>query len=454
MNIWLMLLVQVILIALNAIFACAEIAVISVNDTKLDYLVEQGNRSAKKLKKLTAQPARFLATIQVAITLSGFLGSAFAAENFSGLLVSWIVDDLGFAAISRSVMNSISVILITLILSYLTLIFGELVPKRVAQRRSEALALKMAPAIAAIAKFFYPIVSLLTASTNGVLRLLRIDPDAEEESVSEEEIRMLADAGSKNGSIDEEENELIQNVFEFNDLTAGEIATHRTDMVVLWQEDSDADWEKTISESRFTRFPICGESVDQVIGVLNAKLYFRLKDRCRENVMREAVTSAYLVPETVKADLLFKNMKVNHTSFAIVLDEHGGVEGVITVNDLVECLVGDLTDTEVTDKLEQPAVEQLEPGVWRVRGDIAIDDLVKEIGVVIPEGDYDTFNGFVFSLLDSIPEDGSSFEAEVENLKIHVTEVKDHCIESAILSRKRSSAEDLETNEQKETAVL
>lgn len=441
-SIWLMLLLQVLLIASNAIFACAEIAVISANETKLDYLAEQGNKRAKKLRQLTSQPARFLATIQVAITLSGFLGSAFAADNFSDLLVGWIVDDLGFTLISRSAMNTVSVILITLILSYFTLIFGELVPKRIAQRKSEALALKIAPMISFIAKLFAPIVSLLTHSTNGVLRLLRIDPNADDETVSEEDIRMMADAGSRKGAIDEEENELIQNVFEFNDLTAGEIATHRTDVTVLWLEDSDADWENTVLDSRYTRYPICDGSVDHVIGVLNTKNYFRLKDRSRNTVMEQAVYPAYLVPESVKADVLFRNMKANHTPFAVVLDEHGGMEGIITLNDLVERLVGDLEESDSPEDIEAPCIERLEDGVWKVRGEIAVDELEKELGVTLPEGDYDTFNGLIFSMLDSIPTDGSTFEIEIDNLSINVTEIKNHQVESAIVYLKKMTPSD------------
>ncbi len=440
-NIWLMLLLQVILIALNAVFACAEIAVISANETTLENLAEQGDKRAKKLRRLTAQPARFLATIQVAITLAGFLGSALAADNFAEPLTAWIVDDLGFTLLSRSTVNTISVIIITLILSYFTLIFGELVPKRLAQRKAEAISLRIAPLVSAISVIFGPIVWLLTVSTNGILRLMRIDPNAENESVSEEDIRMMADAGSKKGVIEEEENELIQNVFEFNDLTAGEIATHRTDMTVLWLEDSDEEWENTILESKYTRYPVCNETVDNVVGVLNSKFYFRLQDHDRETVMREAVRPAYLVPESVKADVLFRNMKANHTSFAVVLDEYGGTEGIITRNDLIERLVGDFEEeTDLIAETDAPSIERLEDGVWKVRGDATIDDLQKELGMELPEGDYDTFNGLVFSRLDAIPADGSTFDTEIDNLCIRVTEILNHQVESAIVYLKKPEA--------------
>ena len=245
----LMLLLQVVLIALNAIFACAEIAVISMNDNKMAKLAAEGDKRAIRLARLTSQPARFLATIQVAITLSGFLGSAFAADNFSDKLVDWAIG-IG-VTIPVKTLDTIAVILITIILSYFTLIFGELVPKRVAMRRAEPLALAMSAFIDFISKMFSPIVWLLTVSTNFVLRLLGIDPDEDDDNVSEEEIRMMVDVSSERGSIDLEEKEFIQNVFEFDDLTAGEIATHRTEISLLWMDESMEQWDKTIYDSRY-----------------------------------------------------------------------------------------------------------------------------------------------------------------------------------------------------------
>ena len=220
------IILQILLISLNAVFACTEIAVISMNDNKLEKMAAEGNRKAKRLFNLTSQPAKFLSTIQVAITLSGFLGSAFAADNFSEILTDLLIK-IG-TPIPASTLDAISVVVITLILSYFTLVFGELVPKRVAMKNPEKIALGISAFISAIAKLFAPVVWLLTVSTNGILRLLGIDPNAEDEEVTEEEIRMMVDAGSEKGTIDIEEKEIIQNVFEFDDLSVGEIATHRT----------------------------------------------------------------------------------------------------------------------------------------------------------------------------------------------------------------------------------
>ena len=271
MNIPFIIGLQLALIALNAVFACAEIAMISMNDTKLAKLASEGDKRAIRLQKLTGQPARFLATIQVAITLSGFLGSAFAAENFAGILASWL-KSLG-AAWSMETLESISVIVITIILSFLTLVFGELLPKQIAMRNAEKLALGLSGLIAGVSKFCAPLVWLLTASTNGVLRLMGIDPNAVPDEVGEEEIRMMVEAGNESGTIDNEEREFIQNVFEFDNLSVEEIITHRTEISFLYMEDDLETWDRTITESRFTYYPICKETPDHIVAMLNSKIY-------------------------------------------------------------------------------------------------------------------------------------------------------------------------------------
>lgn len=425
-----MILLQVFLILLNAVFASAEIAVISINDAKLARMAAEGDKRAVRLARLTSQPARFLATIQVAITLSGFLGSAFAAENFSDGLVSWLVG-LG-VGVPAATLDAIAVVIITLILSYFTLIFGELVPKRVAMRKAESLALGISGLISAIAKLFAPIVWFLTASTNAVLRLLGIDPNAEEEVVSEEEIRMMVDVGTQKGTIDHEEKQFIQNVFEFDDLTAGEIATHRTDLTILWLEESMEEWAATIHNSRHTRYPVCGESADDVVGILNAKDYFRLTGRSREAVLEQAVETPYFVPDSVKADVLFRNMKGGCHPLAVVLDEYGGMTGIVTINDLVEQLVGDLGEEDIC-RSAIPLIEAVDSRTWRIRGEAPLEEVAQALGVTLPCEDFDTFNGLVFGAVATIPEDGATIEVETAGLIIRVTEIRDHQAESALV---------------------
>ncbi|PKM74222.1 MAG: HlyC/CorC family transporter [Firmicutes bacterium HGW-Firmicutes-16] len=425
-----MLFLQVILISLNAVFACAEIAVISMNDNKMVKLAVAGDKRALRLVRLTSQPARFLATIQVAITLSGFLGSAFAADNFSGKLVGWLVG-LG-VSIPIKTLDTIAVVLITIILSYFTLVFGELVPKRIAMRKAEPLALGMSAFIDFIAKIFAPVVWVLTASTNVILRLFGIDPNAENNDASEEEIRMMVDMSSEKGTIDREEKEFIQNVFEFDDLTAGEIATHRTEISLLWMDESMEQWEQTIHDSRHSLYPVCNETVDDVVGILNAKDYFRLHDKTRENVIELTVKPAYFVPESVKADVLFRNMKFSHNRLAVVLDEYGGISGIVTMNDLVEQLVGEFDDD--ADNLEDmPDIERIDSKTWKIHGSALLEDVSETLGISLPCDEFDTFGGLVFGALGVIPEDGSNFEIETVGLVIKVIEISDHLVKKAIV---------------------
>ncbi len=425
-----MLLLQAVLIMLNAIFACAEIAVISMNDSKLTKLAEQGDKRAVRLAKLTSQPAKFLSTIQVAITLSGFLGSAFAADNFSDGLVKWLID-IG-VKINEKTLDTVAVILITLILSYFTLIFGELVPKRIAMRKAESMALGMSALISGISKLFAPIVWLLTVSTNGVLRLFGIDPNADDDTVGEEEIRLMVDEGNKKGTIDEEEKEFIQNIFEFDDITAGEIATHRKEISLLWTDETVEQWEKTIHDRRHSIYPVCDETVDNVVGILNIKDYFRLKDKTQETIMKEAVKSAYFIPESIKADALFKQMKESHNHFAVVMDEYGGMSGIVTMNDLLEQLVGDLED-EFTEEYKEPEIEQIDSKTWKICGNVSLDEVSERLNIALPIEEYDTFGGFVFGSYGSIPDDGSEFEIDILSLHIKVIEIKEHRLEKAIV---------------------
>ena len=423
---------QVVLIALNAVFASAEIAVLSLNETKLERMAEQGNGRAKRLVRLTKEPTRFLATIQVAITLSGFLGSAFAADNFSEPLVAWMIN-MG-VSIPRATLDAGAVIFITLVLSYFTLILGELVPKRIAMKKPEQIAMGISGLVSGISIVFKPIVSFLSVSTNLVLRLCGIDPEEEEEQVSEEEIRMMVDVGSEKGTIEHQEKEFIQNVFEFNDIMAESIATHRTDVSMLWMEDDMEVWAETIHNSRHTFYPVCDGSPDNVIGVLNAKDYFRIDDKSRNKVMNQAVYPAYFVLETTKADVLFRNMKANKSAIAIIIDEHGGMTGIVTMNDLVEELVGDLNDDTEDEKSREPYVEKVEEHTWMVHGNPELEVIEDALGMEIASEGFDTLSGLVFQKLGVIPEDGTqNIELEIQGMQIHITCIREHQIEETVI---------------------
>nr|WP_317350220.1 hemolysin family protein [uncultured Blautia sp.] len=438
-----LLLLQAVLIFLNAVFASAEIAVLSINETKLERMAQEGNNRAKRLFRLTREPARFLATIQVAITLSGFLGSAFAADNFSEPLVDWILS-LG-VNIPRATLDAAAVIVITLVLSYFTLIFGELVPKRIAMKKPEQLAMGISGLVSGISIVFKPVVSFLSISTNLVLRLCGIDPNEEEEKVSEEEIRMMVDAGSEKGTIDHQEKEFIQNVFEFNDIMVESIATHRTDVTILWMEEDMDSWAETIHNSRHTRYPVCDGSPDNVVGVLNAKDYFRLEDKSRENVLQNAVYPAYFVLETTKADVLFKNMKANKKSMAIIIDEYGGMTGIVTLYDLIEELVGDLEDEPLEYKNDDPYIEKVDENTWQVKGNVELEDIEEALKVEIASAEFDTFTGLVFEELGRIPEDGEQdINLKIQDIQVHISSVKDHQIEKAEIKISAKEEKDAE----------
>lgn len=417
-------LLQVVLIFLNAAFASAEIAVISMNDNRLAKLAEDGDKRALRLTALTRQPARFLATIQVAITLAGLLGSAFAAESFAGPLVARLAPLL--PQVSPGVLKSVSVILITLILAYFNLVFGELVPKRIAMKKADSLGLAMSGLLHGVSKVFAPLVFLLTLSTNAILRILGIDPEEGEEQVSEEEIRMMLTAGNRQGIIDEDESQIIENVFAFDDITAEQICTHRVDVVYLDTEDGVEEWDGEIFGGRHTYYPVCEGSIDEILGVLDTKEYFRMETKTREAVMAKAVKKACFIPESMKANVLFRNMRTKGFYFAVVIDEYGGLSGIVTLHDLMEALVGDLWEEEETPKPE--AIRQVDEDKWLIWGWADIDDVSEALRIPLPADHCDTFGGFICGVLDEIPEDGAEPLVETEELRIKVHSVQGHRI--------------------------
>jgi putative hemolysin len=423
-------LLQFVFIFFNALFACAEIAVITMNDNKLAKMTAAGDKRAIRLTKMTDQPSGFLATIQVGITLVNLLSSAVATENFSGRLTAWL-GSIGIG-IPQPVVNILSVAFITILLTYFTVLLGELIPKRLAMQSAEKIALGMSGLIYALYRIFTPAVWLFTVSTNGLLRLLGVDPHGETVENTEEEIRMMLDAGKAKGTILPDEQDMIQNIFEFDDISAGEIMTHRTEVALLWLEESDEQWEETIHQSRHSIYPICHESPDNIIGVLLAKDYLRMKDRTREDVMKNAVRPAYFVPETVRADVLFRNMKRTRNHFAVVVDDYGGMSGIITMNDLLEQLVGDLDDDD-TAPVEQPPIARIDSKTWRITGTAPLDEVSEHLGVALPEQDYETFGGLVFGILGSVPDDDETPELEEFGLSIKVTKIKDRRLESAVV---------------------
>ncbi|MDR0683980.1 MAG: hemolysin family protein [Spirochaetaceae bacterium] len=424
------LLLQMVLIMLNAVFASAEIALISLNEAKLEKRAKDGNKNAKRLLSLTKQPEKFLATIQVGITIAGFLGSAFAADNFSNKLVMFL--SRAKLPFTDSALKTISLVLITILLSFVTIVFGELVPKRVAMKKAEHLAYLMSIFILIISKLFYPAVWLLSRTSNAVLFILGIDPNNTGSSVTEEEIRLMVDAGSRQGVIEQNEKEIIQNVFEFDNSSASDFMTHRLDTVILFLRDNDEVWRKTIINNPYNHYPVCGNTADDIVGVLSTRDYLLLNDHTRANVMKNAVHEALFVPESLKADLLFKKMKSGHDSFALVIDEYGGFTGIITMYNLLGAIVGSIDDS--VDGA--PLIEKSPAGEWFVNGAAPLDKLAAALDVRLPVDQYDTFAGLVLGILGKVPEDGEQTELEFADLVIKILEVKDHRLERGLVVKK------------------
>ena len=436
------LLVQVVLILINAFFAATEIAVISLNANKLRKLEEEGDKLAPKLLHMVEDSSGFLSTIQIAITLSGFLGAAFAGDAFAEYLTAWLLS-LG-VGIPASVLDTISLVVVTIILSYFTLVFGELVPKRIAMQKSMEMARLSCRVVSAIATIAKPVVKLLSLSTNGVLRLLRMRTDVEEEQVTEDEIRMMIDLGNESGSINEDEKELLHNVFDFSDQTVSDVMTHAADVESISVDATREEVLDTIRSTGLSRFPVYGEDESDILGVLNTRDF--LVDWVSDGTksVRDLMRPAYLVPESLSADDLLRDMQIKKIHLAVVLDEYGELAGVITVEDLLEEIVGNIYDE--FDPAEPQELEQLGENLWRVSGSLSVEDLAEELDMELPEDeDYDTVGGMLLSCLRTIPEDGSRPLVQVHGLELQAEKVEDHRIRSVLVRKLPDDTEEQES---------
>ena len=427
--------ILVLLIAISAAFSAGEFAMLSMSDTRLYQLKEEGNKKAATIEKLKNKPARFLATVQVVIGAVSVVSGTLSALFFATLIAGAIRDAASVPAGSipdMLILLGVALVLALLITAVMTT-FGVVLPKRIALKNPEQTALRYSGVIHGVSAFFAPTVALVTGLANLFLRMGGMDPNADEDTVSEEELLTLVDRGNEKGILDDDESEIIRNVFEFGDITVGKIARHRTEVDMLWTAEVD-EWENAIHESRRTVFPVCGESVDDVLGVLDARDFFRARNATKEELLSQVVKPAFFVPETAKADLLLKQMRTNHNYFAVVLDEYGGTLGIITLHDLIEQLVGEMETEE--EAAEEDEIILLEEKRWRVKGSVLIEDLNEGLGLSIPTDEYETFGGFVFGLYGSFPDDGTEFDVETDTISVHAEEVRDHKLEWGVLTVK------------------
>lgn len=419
------LLLLFVLVIINAFFAMSEIAIISLNDNVVDKQAEDGNKKAQKVKKLTENPSNFLSTIQIGVTLAGFLTSASASSSFAAMLSKKLVA-LG-TPIPEGVINGISVVLITIIMSYFSLVLGELAPKRMAMQKPEKIAYSVVGILLVVKTLTSPFVKILSASTNVVVKLCGFDPNANEESVTEEEIRMMVDVGQEKGVIEDIQKEMIDNIFDFDDIDVSDIMTHRTDMFAVEDTDSLEEVVSISIEHGYSRIPVFHEDPDNIIGIVYIKDLLKYissslpKNKGPKDVMREA----YYVPFSKNCGALFNEMCEKRVQMAVVVDEYGGTAGIVTMEDLLEAIVGNIQDEY--DNEDEEIVEVSE-NVFTIDGTAYIEEVNELVGDIIPEGDYDTLGGFLISRLGYLPQDKDMTEVTFENLKFTILNVEDRRI--------------------------
>lgn len=410
------ILLQIILIALNAFFAATEIAVISLNEKKVRALAEDGNKKAVKMLKIIEEPTQFLSTIQIGITLAGFLGSAFAADNFAEVLSSAISKAFNLSADNTKIINTVAVVLVTLILSYFTLIFGELVPKRIAMKHKEKLANSVCGIISFLAAVLKPIIWFLTISTNAVLRLVGIDPHEKEEPVSEEDIVLMLDAGADEGSLDHDDIEYIKNVFKLDKMTAEDVMTPRKSVISISYDASDNEILEIIEEESYSRIPVYEDNPDKIIGILHACDYL-LKRNEKSFDLKSILHTPVFVPETVSLDVLFKDMQTDHNHLAVVVNEYGETSGIVTMEDILEEIVGEIWD-ERDEEIDE--FKKIGDNTYKVLCTASLEDFREYFKLEDEEElDVSTVNGWITEITGIIPEVNYSFD--YKNLTVTIT---------------------------------
>ncbi len=418
------LVILAILILLNAYFAATEIAYISLNDAKISKQAKEGNKKAKQIESMLKNPSKFLATIQIGITFAGFLSSAFASDAFSDdlapILNNW------FPFISLDIWKGIAIIIITMILSFFTLVFGELVPKRLAMKYYEKIAYATIGVIKTISIFTLPFVKLLTISTNMISKIFGVS-EAEEEIVTEEEIKMMIDEGEENGTIEQEEKELLNNVFAFNDIIVSEVMTPRTDIFAIEIDEDINELLDKIDEYKYSRIPVYEDNIDNIEGILFIKDILKVIKDGRYINIREIMREPYFIPESKEIDELFRELQKSKQQMAIVIDEYGGTAGLITMEDIIEELMGNILDEYDDEEIEY---KKLDENTYILSGSSTVYDIKKIFSVDIPDGDYETLSGYLLEKLGRIPEENEHPVIEDEQLTYKIEEYEDKRIKS------------------------
>ena len=426
-NIIVKLVILLALILVNAFFAMSELAIISLNDNKIDKMAEDGNKKAIIIVKLTENSSKFLSTIQIGVTLAGFLTSASASTTFASMITDALRGTVVYNALGEGLINGIAVVIVTIIMSYFSLVLGELVPKKIAMQVPEKISFKIVDILLFFSKLFAPLVKILSVSTNAVVRLLGFNPHADEETVTEEEIRMMVDVGGEKGVIEDVQKEMINNIFEFDDLDAGDIMTHRTDMVAVEVGDDLSEVVDTAVSEGYSRIPVYEDDQDNIIGIVYVKdLLAYVGKKMPAKSLRDIMRTPMYVPESKICGDLFKEMTEKRTQMAVVVDEYGGTAGIVTLEDIVEAIVGNIQD-EYDDEDEE--ISKINETTFTIDGMTNLEEVAELTGTELPEGSYDTVAGFIIKELGLLPEEGKTYEVNYKNLKLTVLSVDERRID-------------------------
>ncbi len=434
------ILVLVLLTAINAFFASAEMAIVSVNKNKINIMAEEGNKRALLTQNLLKEPTKFLSTIQVAITLAGFFASAFAATGISERLGNF------FSSHGLPYSHQVALVLITIILSYFTLVFGELVPKRIALQKAEAVSLFAARPVSIVSKIAYPFIKLLSASTRLVLRMFGMHHEKLEEQVTEEEIKSMIETGQEAGVFNEYEKNLIESIFEFDDILAKEIMTSRTYVYAIDINDPLSEYIDELLATRHSRIPVYDDEIDNIIGILYMKdFYLEARKVGFENVqIRPILHKPYFVPESKNIDELFKELQGSKQYIAVLIDEYGGFAGIVTIEDLVEEVMGPIDDM---GDIVESTIEKVDPKTYMLNGLVYIDDINDALGLKIESENHDTLSGLLLDIMGVIPEEDDRSILAIGNLTFEILEIKEKRITKTKLTI-------LDESESEENAVV
>jgi putative hemolysin len=415
-NILTQIIILIILTLINAFFSCAEMATVSVNKNKIKRLSDSGNKKATLIQKLLDDPTQFLSTIQVAITLAGFFSSASAATGLSEPLGKWLI------SVNFPYGKQASLILVTLILSYFTLVFGELVPKRIALQKTEEISLFVVKPIIIISKIASPFIRLLSFSTNLIMRLFGTK-DTIEDILSREEIKFLVEEGQVNGVLNVNETEMINSIIEFDDKIAREVMTPKINVFAINILAPVEEYIEEILEINYSRIPVYEDDIDNVIGVLYLKEFMKeaIKVGCKNINIRTIISKPYLVPESKNIYDLFKELQYSKNHIAILIDEYGGFSGIVTMEDLVEEVMGDIEDEY---DITTPKIKKIDNSTYIIDGLLTIDELNDELDLSISSDNYETISGLLIDNMGEIPGEHDDRTIEIDNLVFKIESVK------------------------------